>query len=115
MSEGQFSLPPLSPVSPSHFLFACQIRKFVSSENVPDKTKKLLIRSPVWLAAWVPAWARGGSREPEIVILAAPHAQAIFWDGRVEESSQAWALLVVDLTGLPSLMLFSGLAFTVRC
>lgn len=114
-SEGQFSLPSLSPISPSHFIFACRIRKLVLSENVPDKTTQLLIRSPVWLAAWVPARARGGSREPGIILLAAPHAQDVLGDGRVEESSQAWALLVVDSTGLPPLVLFSGLVFTVRC
>lgn len=44
--RGQFSLPSLPPVSPSHFLFAHPIRKCISSENVPDKTKQLLIRSP---------------------------------------------------------------------
>lgn len=92
-SEGQFSLPSLSPVSPFHFIFVCQIRKFVSSENVPDKTKQLLIRPPIWLAAWVPARARGGIREPGVITLAAPHAQAVLRDGRVEERLQAWLLI----------------------
>lgn len=55
------------------------------------------------------------SREPEVVILAAPHAQTVLCGGRVEESSQAWALLPVDSTVLPSLMLFSGLVFIVSC
>lgn len=44
-----------------NFIFACPIRKFILSENVPDKTKQLLIMSPIWLAAWVPARARGAA------------------------------------------------------
>lgn len=58
------------------------------------------------LAAWVPAQARGGSREPGILILAAPRAQAVLCDGRIEESSQALPLLVLDSTGLPTGAIF---------